>query len=91
MLSETRQVLMGWIRMFGLAFLLYLVALATAIWACASMPAGPLRTALILVPILPGVALIGLTLRSYRLCDEYIRLRTLQAAAIAVLVVATGK
>src|ERR1700722_18188100 len=88
MLSETRQVLIGWVRMFGIAFLVYLVALATAVWAFASVPAGPLRTALILAPILPGLALIGLTLRSYRLCDEYIRLRTLQAAAIAVLVVA---
>ena len=88
MLSETRQVLIGWIRMFGLAFLVYLVALVTAIWALTSVPERPLRTALILAPILPGLALIGLTLRSYRLCDEYIRLRTLQAAAIAVLVVA---
>jgi len=32
--------------------------------------------------------MIGLTLRSYRLCDEYIRQRTLQAAAIAVVVIA---
>ena len=88
MRSETREVLVGWIRMFGLAFLVYLVALVTAIWALTSVPERPLRTALILAPILPGLALIGLTLRSYRLCDEYIRLRTLQAAAIAVLVVA---
>ena len=88
MLSETRQVLIGWMRMFGIAFLVYLVALATALWAFASVPAGPLRTALLLAPILPGLALIGLTLRSYRLSDEYIRQRTLQAAAIAVLVVA---
>jgi hypothetical protein len=88
MLSETRQVLIGWIRIFGLAMLVYLAALATAIWASSSVAAGPLRTALILAPILPGLALIGLTVRSYRLCDEYIRLRTLRAAAIAVLMVA---
>ena len=74
--------------MFGLAFLVYLVALGTAIWAFTSVATGSLRTALIVAPILPGLTLIGLTLRSYRLCDEYIRLRTLQAAAITVLVVA---
>ena len=86
--TESRQVLIGWIRQFGLTLLVYLAALATATWALTSVGAGPLRTALILAPILPGLALIGLTVRSYRLCDEYIRLRTLQAAAIAVLVVA---
>jgi len=74
--------------MFGLAFLVYLIAMVTAVWAYTSVAAGPLRTTLIVAPILPGVALIGLTLRAYRLCDDYIRLRTLQAAAIAVLVVA---
>ena len=88
MLSETRQVLIGWIRQFGLTSLIYVAALATATWAFPSIPASPLRTTLILVPILPGLALIGLTVRAYRLCDDYIRLRTLQAAAVAVLVVA---
>jgi hypothetical protein len=88
MQTESRQVLIGWIRRLGLTLLVYLAALATATWTVTSVGAGPLRTALILVPILPGLALIGLTVRSYRLCDEYIRLRTLQAAAIAVLVVA---
>ena len=88
MLTETRQVLIGWIRQFGLTLLIYLAALTAATWAVSSIAAGPLRTTLILAPILPGLALIGLTVRSYRLCDEYIRLRTLQAAAIAVLAVA---
>jgi hypothetical protein len=86
--SETRHVLIEWMKMFGLAFFVYVAALATTAWALASLASGPLRTALILVPILPGLALIVLTVRSYKLCDEYIRLRTLQAAAIAVLVVA---
>jgi hypothetical protein len=34
------------------------------------------------------VALIGLTVRAYRRCDEFIRLRILQAAALAAIVVA---
>jgi hypothetical protein len=41
-----------------------------------------------MAPILPGLALIGLTVRAYAKCDEYIRQRTLQAAAIAAVVVA---
>jgi hypothetical protein len=88
MQAETRQVLIGWMRQFGLTMAVYVAALAIATWASASEASGPLRTALILAPILPGLALIGLTVRSYRLCDEFIRLRTLQAAALAALVVA---
>jgi hypothetical protein len=86
--KETRHVLLEWMKMFGLAFFVYVAALATTAWSLAALAPGPLRTALILAPILPGLALILLTVRSYKLCDEYIRLRTLQAAAIAVLVVA---
>ena len=52
------------------------------------MRVGPLRTAIILVPILPGLALIGLTVRAYGRCDEYIRLRILRAAAFAAVAVA---
>jgi hypothetical protein len=88
MLPATRQVLTGWLRQFGLVTLTYLAALAVASWALPSLAAGPLRTTVILMPILPGLALIGLTVRAYQHCDEYIQLRTLQAAAIAVVVVA---
>jgi len=88
MQSETRRVLVVWMRQFGAAMVVYLAALATAIWALTSVPAGPLRTAIILVPILPGLALIGLTVRAYGRCDEYIRLRILQAAALAAIAVA---
>src|SRR5579871_3304474 len=85
---ESRQILIGWIRQFGITMVIYLGALAAATWSLTSVPPGPLRTALVLAPILPGLALIGLTVHSYRLNDEYIRLRTLQSAAVAVLVVA---
>jgi hypothetical protein len=88
MQTETRQVLVGWMRQFGLATAVYVVALATATWALTSVRAGPLRTVVILVPILPGLALIGLTVRAYGRCDEYIRLRILQAAALTAIVVA---
>jgi hypothetical protein len=88
MQTEIRQVLVGWLRQFGLAMAVYLAALATATWALASVPAGPLRTSVILAPILPGLALIGLTVRAYGRCDEFIRLRILEAAALAAIVIA---
>jgi len=88
MQSDTRRVLVGWMRQFGAAMAVYLAALATAIWALTSVPAGPLRTSVVLAPILPGLALIGLTVRAYGRCDEYIRLRILQAAALAAIAVA---
>ena len=88
MQSDTRWVLVSWMRQFGAAMVVYLAALATAIWALTSVPAGPLRTSVVLAPILPGLALIGLTVRAYGRCDEYIRLRLLRAAAIAAIAVA---
>jgi hypothetical protein len=88
MQTEIRQVLVGWMRQFGSVTAVYVAALATATWALTSVRAGPLRTAVILAPILPGLALIWLTVRAYGRCDEFIRLRILQAAALAAIVVA---
>ena len=88
MQSDTRWGLVNWMRQFGAAMVVYLAALAAATWAPGSMRVGPLRTAIILVPILPGLALIGLTVRAFGRCDEYIRLRILRAAALAAIVVA---
>jgi hypothetical protein len=85
---ETRQALIIWIRTFGLTMAVYMALLAAATRALTSMGASPVRTAVILAPILPGLALIGLTVRAYGRCDEFIRLRMLQAAALAAIVVA---
>lgn len=85
---RTRQVLQDWIRQFGLVMMVYIAAIATCAWASTVEVAGPVRTVLILTPILPGLALIGLTVRAYRLCDRIIQLRMLQAAALAAIVVA---
>ena len=84
----TRQALVAWMRQFGATMAVYLAALAGATWALTSMPMGPMRIAVILAPILPGLALIGLTVRAYGRCDEFIRLRILQAAAVAAIGVA---
>jgi hypothetical protein len=86
--ADMRQLLSGWMRQFGAALVLYLAALAVAIWASTAQSPGPERTLLIAAPILPGLALIGLTIRSYRRSDEFFRLRVLQAAALATVVVA---
>jgi hypothetical protein len=88
MQADIRRVLVSWMRQFGAAMAVYLAALATATWALTSVPAGLLRTSVILAPILPGLALIGLTVRAYGRSDEFIRLRILQAAALAAIVVA---
>jgi len=88
MQTETRRVLWAWVRQLGLAMVVYLAALAAASWALTGVPPGALKTGIILAPILPGLALIGLTLRAYGRCDEFIRLRIAQAAGIAALVVA---
>jgi hypothetical protein len=88
MQAETRQALVGWVRHFGLTMAVYIATIAASRWVATSESASPLRTALILTPILPGLALLGLTVRSYRLCDEFIRLRILQAASLAAMVVA---
>ena len=75
-------------RQFGLVMMVYIAAIATCAWASTVEVASPVRTVLILTPILPGLALIGLTVRAYRLCDRFIQLRMLQAAALAAIVVA---
>tara|TARA_R110000868_G_scaffold49259_2_gene158873 strand:- start:1531 stop:1923 length:393 start_codon:yes stop_codon:yes gene_type:complete len=87
---ESRQMLVGWLRYFGLTLALYLAALALSIWAIDARIAGAERTLLILAPILPGMALIWLTIRSYRRCDEFIRLRILQSASVAAVVTAVA-
>ena len=70
--------------------MVYIAAIAIAICAWGStLDAGiPVRAILKLLPVLPGLALIGLTVRAYWQCDHLIQLRMLQAAALAAIVVA---
>jgi hypothetical protein len=86
--TERRQILAGWTREFGLLLLVYLIAYAAAMWAMRSLPNGSMRFALIVVPVLPGLLLIASAVRSYRRCDEFIRLRILQATAVTAVVTA---
>jgi hypothetical protein len=66
----------------------YWCALAIAVWAAIQLPPGSTRTILILTPILPAFLIFGVTYWIYRSCDEYIRLRILQAGAITATVIA---
>src|SRR5215472_15334543 len=84
---DTRHSLMGWMRQFGVLLAAYLALLAVTRWQL-SASHGSLRTALILMPIVPGLALLWQTVRSYRRCDEYIRSRIAQAGALSALIVA---
>src|SRR5580692_11336083 len=88
MTVEMRQVLGGWMRLFGPAVTIYLATLIVAVWASNAQMSVLPRTLFATAPILPGLALLWLTIRSYRSSDEYIRLRVLQAAAVAAVVVA---
>ncbi len=66
----------------------YWCALAIAVWAYVRMPPGDIRVALILAPIAPGLLIFAVTYWLYRSCDEYIRMRTLQAATVTAALVA---
>ncbi len=52
------------------------------------MPLGGIRTILIVTPILPGLLIFAVTYWLYQNCDEYIRLRTLQAATVTAVIIA---
>jgi hypothetical protein len=85
---DTRQYLLAWMRQFGIMMMVYIAATAICAWGSTLDAATPVRAVLVLLPVLPGLALIGLTVRAYRQCDHLIQLRMLQAAALAAIVVA---
>jgi hypothetical protein len=58
MQSETRLVLVAWMRQFGAAMAVYIAALAAAIWSLTSMPAGPLRAAAVAAIGVAGLSLV---------------------------------
>jgi hypothetical protein len=86
--TERRTLLMAWMRQFGWLFLLYIVAYVAAMWALASLPAGAMKSFLVLSPVLPGLAMIWNTVLAYRRSDEFVRHEILYAAALAALVTA---
>lgn len=85
---ETKQVLIGWSKQFGVVFAIYLAALAVATAALRGNISGTLGTLLVLAPIFPGLLLIAFTVRSYRRCDEFIQRRILQSASLITVILA---
>jgi hypothetical protein len=86
--TERKLMLGAWLRQFGWLTLLYLATYAAAMWALAALPAGAPRSALVLAPVLPGLGLIGATVRAYRRSDEFVQREILLAAALAALLTA---
>lgn len=82
---ERKLMLAGWMRQFGLLFLIYLIAYSAAMWALLSLPAGAPRTLLVVAPIVPGLLMIWKTVQNYRRCDEFLRQRILEAVAQAAV------
>jgi hypothetical protein len=73
----------GWLSYLGPAVLAYGAALGGCAWALGHLPPGSARTGVVLLPVLPGLAIVGITARLYGRCDEYVRRRILEAVAWA--------
>jgi len=68
----------------------YWSALACAALSVTYIPAGSMRTFVILVPILAAILCVAVASWLYTACDEYIRARLLRSVTITALVVALG-
>lgn len=72
----------------GIAFALYIVLLVGALRLSLDMPAGALRTAVLLTPMLAFLLALRAVVRAVRSSDEFIRKTTLEHLAIAAAVTA---
>ena len=66
----------------------YWCCVAVAFYAATTVPAGDIRTVLVLLPVLPGILIFGVTYFIYQACDEYVRQRTMQAVGRTAVAVA---
>ena len=67
----------------------YWTTLAAAAWGWRYMPAGVVRSSLVLITVLLALLLAGSTYWIYDACDEFIRLRILRCVVITAIVVAS--
>ena len=67
----------------------YWTALAVAAWIWRYMPAGTIRSSLILTPVLLALLIVANTYWIYAACDEFIRLRILKCVVITAIAVAS--
>ena len=66
----------------------YWCSVAIAFFAATSLPAGSIRSMLVLLPILPGILILSVTFYIYQACDEYIRHRAMMAVGRTAVAVA---
>ena len=67
----------------------YWTTLAAAAWSWHYMPAGVIRSCLVLIPVLLALFIVGNTYWIYDACDEFIRLRILKCVVITAIVVSS--
>jgi hypothetical protein len=63
----------------------YWCALGIAVWAYFAMPSGSIRSFLVITPVAPGLLIFAVSYWLYLSCDEYVRHRTVRAAAITAI------
>jgi len=81
-MHEQKIIRRYYIEMSG-AFILYALVLVLSIDMGRSMPEGTGRTLLLVSPMLPFLLMVWAIARQIRRSDEYCRLQTLEAIAIA--------
>ena len=67
----------------------YWTTLAAAAWGWHYMPAGVIRSSLVLIPVLLALLIVANTYWIYDACDEFIRLRILRCVVITAIVVSS--
>ena len=72
----------------GVSMAIYMAVLFGALSVGKTMPAGALRTALLISPMIPICLAIWAIARQFRRMDEFVRLRTLESLAIAAAITA---
>jgi hypothetical protein len=67
----------------------YWCTLFLSAYSYRDLPAGSIRTACILTPVLPALLVVSITYWIYDACDEFIRLRILKCVVITAIAVAS--
>jgi len=67
----------------------YWTTLGAAAWGWHYMPAGVIRSSLVMIPVLLALFIVGNTYWIYDACDEFIRLRILKCVVITAIVVSS--
>ncbi|MES2047323.1 MAG: hypothetical protein V4447_02900 [Pseudomonadota bacterium] len=69
-------------ELFGSLFI-YMIVFFTSVWFAKSMPDGPLRTTVAIIPMLPALGMLWAIIRHFGRMDEYLRIWNLENIAIA--------